>query len=108
MDESTFQRELNKYKIVRPSDYHKSRTSKSRYETKSRLTNTPATIPSSSSLKAAVPQEGDFPELLSAATASLLTPDELRSLLGAISEVKTFMLFVCCPGINHILRNYRK
>jgi cobalamin biosynthesis Mg chelatase CobN len=43
MDEATFTRELNKYKVVRPSDYHKSRSGRTKHEIK------PSTRPVSSS-----------------------------------------------------------
>lgn len=100
MDESTFQRELNKYKVVRPADYHKSRTIKAKSDPKSgarpaALTGTapsPAPAPTPISRSAEV----DFWELLSASNSTFMSTADSIKFIEILKEViHEITLFLC-------------
>lgn len=95
MDEASFQKELNKYKVVRGADYCKVRASRSRADTKS----SPRQIQSSqvrerneAVLSTAVGT--NFWESMSTANSSVLTTAESIKFIEALRQVR----------INHIWR----
>ncbi len=92
MDEATFQKELSKYKVVRPSDYHKSKTAILKAKADLKAESRPRPIPtlppvakSSNSVETAA--DCDFWELLATTNASFLTAEESARFIEALREV---------------------
>jgi hypothetical protein len=89
MDDSAFQKELNKYKVVRPADFHKPRLMRQRTEPRTAPRTSAPTQQSrerESSQRLANVTSGDFWELLSTANASMMTTAESIKFIEAIKQ----------------------
>jgi hypothetical protein len=86
MDDSAFQKELNKYKVVRAADYHRPRLTRSRAEprTASRVPAPTQQSREKDNLMIANVTSGDFWELLSTANATSMTTAESIKFIEAM------------------------
>ena len=93
MDESTFQKELVKYKTIRPPDYYKPKVTATTSTPKAstnpkQITTTTQTAPVPS-----IPvSESNFYELFSAANSSILTSSESIKFIEHLKKVCNFSL----------------
>lgn len=99
MDETAFQAELNKYKIIRQPNYYKSRNrpkvAKSTASSNSGIsTNVIAKEVVSSNIINS--NESNFWELFSAANSSILTTAESIKFIEALKKVRKIVQLFCC------------
>ena len=103
MDESTFQKELSKYKVVRQPDYYKPRIKNSGIK-QSKLSNTASAGKESTSNSVSVttinPNESNFWELFSAANSNILTTAESMKFIETLKLV-SFSPFMYTYIIHH-------
>ena len=90
MEEAAFQKELSQYKVIRTSDYYKSRTIKTQRLIAKQITSTPVVKDTASSI-IINSNESNFWELFSAANASILTTAESIKLIEALKAVRIYI-----------------
>jgi hypothetical protein len=89
MDESTFQKELSKYKVIRGADYYKVRTSnKIKTETKVQRNSISTSIPlNRDKIESKTTYNDNFWELISESNSSILTAAESIRFIEALRLV---------------------
>lgn len=95
MDESIFQKELSKYKVVRQPDYYKNRVKNvTRFNKPSTITNSVTKDSNvSNSAQAINPNESNFWELFSAVNSNVLTTAESMKFTETLKLVRFILYF---------------